>query len=102
MITEENTRVGAINKQTEDGYLEMIGYGTYIGNHVPPTEDVKFMGQPLIEMNLPTPCIELDSGEYVYGCECWWGSEDKIKKIEEESKVVEYVSVDFLRGDVEL
>ena len=29
------------------------------------------------------PRLKLDNGEVVWGCECWWGSEAKIKDMVE-------------------
>ena len=31
-------------------------------------------------LTLPNPCIKLDNGHTVWGCECWWGSEQAILK----------------------
>lgn len=67
-------RVGAICGIDKEGKLEVFGYGVYQGSS---TTD-----GPLGEA-LPNPKILLDSGEVVYGSECWWGPEDKVKaKIE--------------------
>jgi hypothetical protein len=69
-------RVGAI-LSAEEETVYLLGYGVYQGRHVPPAgSGVKLFGR---EMHLPNPCIELDSGAKVYGCECWWGPEEKIK-----------------------
>lgn len=64
-------RVGAI--QSSDGKtVKFYGYGTYIGDEVPDDNVGGF------NLGLPTPKIELDNGNIVYGCECWWGSANKI------------------------
>lgn len=60
------SRVGAVLSANDD-VIEVIGYGVYEGSQ---------MGSPL---GLPNPRIKLDNGEIVWGCECWWGSEDEIK-----------------------
>jgi hypothetical protein len=75
MITKRTIggRVGAIcgNK---DGVIEVFGYGVYEGDHVPPEEAGGF------NLGIPNPRIKLDNGDTVYGCECWWGPEEEIKK----------------------
>jgi len=70
-------RVGAIFGQTIER-MEFFGYGIYEGDKIPdPRLNVMFLGAPVEH---PNPSILLDSGERVYGCECWWGEEEAIKK----------------------
>ena len=69
-------RVGAIIGE-RDGKVEYLGPGTYVGDKVP-HDAVGWMAETLIENESPNPAIELDSGGVVYGCECWWGPEDKV------------------------
>lgn len=64
-------RVGAI-LGTEDNVVRFLGYGVYEGEEVPPDG-------PLHSMSLPNPKIKLDTGEVVWGYQCWWGPEQKIK-----------------------
>ena len=74
------TRVGAIlgsNKQTK--VIDFLGYGVYEGDYVP-QEAVGMMADMLKEHKVNNPCIKLDSGQKVYGCECWWGSEEQVKE----------------------
>lgn len=66
-------RVGAISHSKEDT-VYFYGYGTYQGDSVPPKNVGGF------NIGCPNPEIKLDNGNSVYGCECWWGSEAKIKK----------------------
>lgn len=63
-------RVGAICGE-KGGVMEFFGYGVYEGDF-----DFPIFGD---EDMFPNPCIKLDEGGYVYGCQCWWGSESKIK-----------------------
>ena len=44
------------------------------------------------------PKIRLDSGKVVWGCECWWGPEEVVKKTLEGYIVVE-VDVDEVRAE---
>ena len=68
-------RVGAIS-HTDDKNVYVFGFGTYQGYEVPP-EDIKFFGLPIRHTN---PKILLDSGKVVWGCECWWGDEESVKR----------------------
>lgn len=72
---EIGQRVGAMSHaNATEVYL--FGFGVYEGDRIPdPAEQVCFMGQPI---EFPNPCILLDNGKRVYGCECWWGSETEI------------------------
>lgn len=67
-------RVGAIC--SDDGVtVRLYGYGVYAGEEVPP-KDIN----PWLNFNRPNPKITLDDGTVIWGCECWWGSEEKVKK----------------------
>lgn len=70
-------RVGAI-LGSDDKKLEFLGYGTYQGEEIP-KEGFGFMAEVCRNEGIKNPCIQLDSGKVVYGCECWWGPEDEIK-----------------------
>jgi len=60
----------------KDGAVYSFGAGTYVGDEVPPPEVIGPFGQVI----LPNPKIELDSGEVVWGCECYWGPEKKMRE----------------------
>lgn len=88
------SRVGAIYSST-DGAVQFLGYGTYKGYQKPdPALGVHFYGRPMDHEN---PCIELDSGKLVFGCECWWGREETIKGHIAAAKVVEDVDIEEAR-----
>lgn len=69
---KEGDRIGAVLKSDRDT-IHVIGYGTYEGMHVPDEEVGGF------NLGIPNPKLVLDDGSVVWGCECWWGSEDQIK-----------------------
>ena len=71
-------RVGAIASANKDEIC-LYGYGQYMGDVVPPAE-ITCMGISLAELGHANPKILLDSGQVVWGCECWWGPESKIKE----------------------
>ena len=55
--------------------------------------------ETMIDRSRRNPCIELDSGEIVWGCECWWGPEEDFKKSIGD-KPVEVVSLQDFRREV--
>lgn len=78
MAWQIGDRVGAIrNADKQTAYL--FGYGTYQGHEVPPP-GVMFMGVDLHEAGHENPKIVLDSGKVVWGCECWWGGEERTRR----------------------
>lgn len=81
-------RVGAILSQNK-GIVKFLGYGQYVGNVA-----CERLG------GMPNPKIELDSGETVWGCECWWGPEEKIKTVLTGAVKVENVSIDQVRTGI--
>ena len=83
---EIGNRVGAIFSAHGDT-IEIFGFGLFKGDTVPPKVSLGF-GPMLHTSNIDNPQILLDSGETVWGCECWWGSEDKIKQ-----KIANYKNV---------
>ena len=70
------TRVGAI-LSADDREVRLFGYGVYQGDEIPP-EGTGGLGSLIRECGHKNPKIVLDSGEIVWGCECWWGPEQKI------------------------
>ena len=69
-------RVGVIyggSKETK--VLRVLGSGVRVADEVPNAAAGGWMADALREANVPNPCIVLDNGDRVYGCECWWGPE---------------------------
>lgn len=85
-MREIGSRVGAIRFANEKT-VYLFGYGVYDGDIPCPNLD-----------GIPNPRITLDNGEIVWGCECWWGSEQQIKdKIGDREVII----VSFEKDDVE-
>jgi hypothetical protein len=63
----------------EDGVREYhvysYGGGVYLGDRVPDGTALVpgSLAAMLADKKVPNPCIQLASGDVVYGCECWWG-----------------------------
>jgi hypothetical protein len=91
-------RVGAILSASGDT-CKLIGYGTYQGYHVPDDERVQIFGQSLKEIDRENPKIELDNGDIVWGCECWWGDEDAVKVEVSRYANVETIDINTLRDE---
>jgi len=91
-------RVGAVSSADETT-VYLFGYGVYEGEEIPPKE-VIMLGRRYIDLcpGNTNPKIKLDDGKVVYGCECWWGSEDAVKKAIAGRKV-EVVSIDDYRKE---
>lgn len=77
---ETGTRVGAILRSDEKR-VELLGYGVYEGMEVPPEG-------MLHDLDVPNPKIRLDNGTVVWGYQCWWGMEDRVKESIGEREVV--------------
>lgn len=88
-----NDRVGAMASATKDT-VDLFGFGVYAGEEVPP-EDVRFMGEPI---KMPNPKIVLDDGKIVWGCECWFGTEDQIKTLLG-NRTVNFIDIDQARNE---
>lgn len=58
------------------------------------TESTSLLRTPLglvlccMRRGVKNPRILLDSGSYVYGCECWWGAEEAVKDKIGDRKVI--------------
>jgi len=72
-------RVGAVLSATSVE-VRLIGYGRYAGLHVP-TEEAQGIARLLraMELAIPIAKLEMDDGSVVWGCECWWGSEENVR-----------------------
>jgi hypothetical protein len=86
-IHKVGSRVFAILSSNKDN-VYLIGKGTYLGDL--PFKDanpnVRLFGflPSELEKEAPgftNPCLKMDDGTIVWGCECWWGAEDGLEKL---------------------
>lgn len=110
-------RVVAVRNTDDDGTVYIFGRGEYVGDEVPP-EDIVFMGVSFRQAmeqwvkagmvkdmeeareRLPeNPKIVLDNGKVVWGCECWWGSEERFNEGAGKGVKVVEVSIDEYREE---
>jgi hypothetical protein len=96
--TKVGARVGAILEVNENN-VKFFGYGKYVGDFVP-QEAVGFLATFFKDTQKKCPKIELDSGKIVYGCECWWEEEEKVKRILSSYDSVENVDIDKIRTEL--
>jgi hypothetical protein len=89
-MTEVGARIGAIASSNKDE-VRLFGYGVYEGDEVPPQDVVG----PFGIMSRPNPKLKLDNGDVVWGCECWWGPEDKVKASIGSRKVVPITTQEY-------
>lgn len=83
MQTPAGSRVLVLrNADGEKKRAYVYGEGTYIGNRRPPDGTRTPFG--LIDATIPpgyvNPCIVLDDGRVVWGCQSWWGPPEQIRK----------------------
>ena len=81
-MTKKGERIGAVLKANSET-VHLIGYGVYVGDETPPEAVGGF------NIGFPNPKLQLDDGTVVWGCECWWGPEDKIRAMHEGKTVVQ-------------
>jgi hypothetical protein len=81
------TRVGAILK-ADATTVHLIGYGTLIEEEVPGPEAQGWMAEGLREHKRTNPTILFDDEAKVWGCECWWATEERVKEVIGSRKVV--------------
>lgn len=100
-MSKPGDRVGAIFCTNTDKSVDFFGYGVYEGDFLfgdeGSVEPVGFVASLLRGQETPNPRIRLDSGQVVWGCECWWGDEERIKKVLSAAKQVNEVDIDEIR-----
>lgn len=93
-------RVGLISH--DDGHtIYIFGYGTYIGTKVPDVEVPGNLADVARKLSHDVPFFKLDgSDDIIYGCECWWKSEDDVKEICDGFDNVESISIHSVRESI--
>lgn len=85
-------RVGAIYSASPS-IVCFLGFGVYQGDFVPPRGP---NSEPLSFLQIPVPKILLDSGEVVYGHQCYFASEYDVKQYLQGKHVVDVDLKDVL------
>jgi len=86
MATDVGQRCGAILSANQDE-VRLLGYGIRVADEVP--HGAGGMAEILVKTGIGNPCILLDNGKKVFGCECWWSSEQRVKEMIGNRKVIE-------------
>lgn len=105
-MTAPGSRIGAIlGSNPETKTVQFLGYGVY-GGDAAPHEAVGFLAEAIRSTGNTNPRLDLDSGDVVYGCECWWGSEAAVLKrlrlLEEAGYRIETVQIGKVREEYRL
>lgn len=67
-------RVAAVSSASGNT-VRLFGFGVYVGDHQLPQGTEGYGADALSGAGIPNPTIKLDNGDYIFGCQCWWGSE---------------------------
>ena len=78
MKAKVGDRIGAVLSANAK-CVQLLGYGVYSGDEVPP-DGLGGMASVLHECGVPNPKLTLDDGQVTWGCECWWGPEERVKE----------------------
>lgn len=102
---EPGQRVGVICG-TKGDVVEIFGFGVYEGAFPIGDDAVGAVADMAREVSeeegtepLLNPRLRLDSGQVVWGCECWWGAEAKVREQIAGMTIVE-VDIDKVRKSV--
>lgn len=82
-MREIGSRIGAILKADKET-VHLIGFGVYDGEQIPP----KNINPMLHAHGIQNPKLVMDDGQVVWGCECWWASEEETKTMIGDRNVV--------------
>ncbi|MCK9558593.1 MAG: hypothetical protein M0R50_11225 [Candidatus Cloacimonetes bacterium] len=114
MSAKIGSRVGAVCSADKDT-VRLYGYGVYEGDFIRPDDTRTPFGtitevqkafiehykypdgttanqiseehKKALNSLLSNPRIRLDNGDVVWGCQCWWGSVDRVKGMIGDRKV---------------
>lgn len=97
-------RIGAI-LGSDGRQVRLLGYGRYTGRATP-EDAVGMLAAALRSVpGLVNPRLLLDDGSVVWGCECWWGSEEQVRRNVERWRAAGFevvrVRIEDVRADFE-
>ena len=92
---EVGERVGVMLSEDAQN-MSFLGYGVRVEDETP-EESAGGLAGLVRSMSEKSPCLLLDSGQKVYGCECWWGHEEEVRE-RAGNRVVTNVNIDDVRA----
>ena len=88
-MAEIGDKVFAISHTSaEEKIAYTFGWGVYAGMEVPPDDLVGLISGGM------NPKIDLDNGDVIWGCQCWWCSEKQGKEMLETWKEAKWEVVE--------
>jgi len=82
----------------EKPLIRIFGCGVRVEDEVPTDTENEF-SKLMIEQGTKNPCILLDDGKKVFGCECWWGKEVLLAGYKSLGWIVEVVDIEAYRKE---
>jgi hypothetical protein len=64
----------------DNGVINLLGYGVYAGEEVPDASAAGTFARICRVQKMVNPKLQLDNGDVVWGCECWWGGEESVRE----------------------
>ncbi len=89
----------AVVVSLDDDTLYFLGYGRVGPAQVPP-EGLGMLTDALHAANERTPTITMDTGETVYGCECWYGDAAEFDATANESDLESVTVAEMREADL--
>ena len=77
-MSPQPRRIGAI-RNADANTVYVFGFGVYSGDEIPP-DDVPGPFGRLGLLGVKNPKLVMDDGTVIWGCESWWGDEEKVLK----------------------
>ena len=74
MLIVPDSRIIAVHRIDEHA-ITIFGHGVYDGDFLVSPDASGPFAEALRELGRTNPRLTMDSGQVVWGCECWWGAE---------------------------
>ena len=101
MNHEPGCRVGAI-LSAKGNVVRFLGYGVYEGDFDPEEGADGSLAEAMRELGFKNPRIRLDDGRIVWGIQCWWSAEEKVRAMISGKEIVMVDVNDKMIGEVKI
>lgn len=86
-VAQIGDRVGAILSASKT-HVYLLGFGVYEGDFAVDGDAHGWLASLVRDAGGTNPRIRLDDGRVVWGCQCWWGPEERVRRELEGREVV--------------